>query len=1060
MSGQSTGQIVGSVIGSAIGFFVGGPAGALQGYAIGSALGGVLDPPKGPTVSGPRLSDLSVQTSTYGVQIPRFYGTVPVFGNVLWIKGGKLDEHVKKKKQGGKGGGGGTTTKTYTYSGTFILGLGGPIAGVRRIWCLDKLIYNAGSDDLETIIASNQAANAWTIYTGTDDQMPDPDYEADVGVGNAPALRGMSYIKFKDFQLADYNNSLQGAQFKVEVVTTGSNEGYSTAFGQCSSISGTNRGGVEFRNGGIEVLRIGLFKGAFGWVDGYYIERFNLDGTKLATIKKDYDIGQTGATVTGVLNSASEFVATKSGTPWLYRNGQAYVSAGSSLSFRSPFLKSGDTYYMVLFEPFNSLVQVQKRAVGLNPGTGNRELILEGQNSAYSTTNPNDGVDLFLSPDGSKLVMARDIGAGFSDGINPNVSVVVFDTATMSVLSTITPLTVVTGAHSRGILAVDGASFVVLDYVDHSVLLTYAGGTVAGVAPGISGAPIDEIAVRNGAIYKLTQPVEPDVYPLASIIEQEVSRSSLVSVADIDTLSITAGVPGYRVSGGAIRAALEQPQGAYPFDVIQSGYKIKCVPRGQTSVATIPWEHLGANDSDEAGDLITQSREMDSQLPAITAVSYLSSEREYATGEQIAQRINTAAVNRTDLELAMVLTDDKAAQVAEVLQGIAWLERTDFSITLPPIYLGLEPSDVVTVNSKNAVYELRLTEINYTPDGRPECKAKPNRASLYISTATGGTGITPPGTIGLPGPSLVVELDIPLVDEVSQNAVGFVTAATGYTNGWPGAVLVRSADGGQTWEDLQAYTGKGGIGYALGILQASNGYLIDQGSLAVGFLSGEPESITRDQLLTGYNYAAYGVNGRWEIVRFQTATLNPDNSYTLSGFVRGDKGTEWATGLHVAGDYFILLDDPDNAFIGTAVQTIGLARDYRAVTSGASVDDAENTSFTYNGVNLECLSPVSVRATRDGSGNLSATFTRRSRLGSTWWSSGVEAPVGETTQAYEIDVMSGLTVKRTIASATPAFSYSAANQTTDFGSAQASITFRIYQLSEIVGRGYVREVTL
>jgi hypothetical protein len=56
--------------------------------------------------------------------------------------------------------------------------------------------------------------------------------------------------------------------------------------------------------------------------------------------------------------------------------------------------------------------------------------------------------------------------------------------------------------------------------------------------------------------------------------------------------------------------------------------------------------------------------------------------------------------------------------------------------------------------------------------------------------------------------------------------------------------------------------------------------------------------------------------------------------------------------------------------------------------------------------------------------------------------------------------MDGSTVARTITATTPTFAYSAADQTTDFGSAQASITFRIYQLSATVGRGYPLEVTL
>jgi hypothetical protein len=75
---SSGGQVVGGLVGAVAGFFLGGgtPSGALYGAQIGMTLGGYLDPPKGPTVNGPRLNDLSVQTSTYGAVIPRVYGTV------------------------------------------------------------------------------------------------------------------------------------------------------------------------------------------------------------------------------------------------------------------------------------------------------------------------------------------------------------------------------------------------------------------------------------------------------------------------------------------------------------------------------------------------------------------------------------------------------------------------------------------------------------------------------------------------------------------------------------------------------------------------------------------------------------------------------------------------------------------------------------------------------------------------------------------------------------------------------------------------------------------------
>ena len=70
-----------------------------------------------------------------------------------------------------------------------------------------------------------------------------------------------------------------------------------------------------------------------------------------------------------------------------------------------------------------------------------------------------------------------------------------------------------------------------------------------------------------------------------------------------------------------------------------------------------------------------------------------------------------------------------------------------------------------------------------------------------------------------------------------------------------------------------------------------------------------------------------------------------------------------------------------------------------------------------------------------------------------------DALLGETSESYSIDIMSGATVKRTLTSSTPAVTYTAAQQTADFGAAQTTLTVNIYQVSGAVGRGLVAAKT-
>lgn len=116
--------------------------------------------------------------------------------------------------------------------------------------------------------------------------------------------------------------------------------------------------------------------------------------------------------------------------------------------------------------------------------------------------------------------------------------------------------------------------------------------------------------------------------------------------------------------------------------------------------------------------------------------------------------------------------------------------------------------------------------------------------------------------------------------------------------------------------------------------------------------------------------------------------------------------------------------------------------------------------FTYNANALKPYSPVQIAGARDGSGNLTLTWLRRTRIGGDW-RDGVDVPLSEESEKYEIDVMSGSTVKRTITGLTsPTASYTAAQQVTDFGSAQSSIAVNIYQLSAKIGRGYAGNATV
>lgn len=157
-------------------------------------------------LSGPRLADLGVQTSTYGKVIPIVYGTVRIGGNVIWSRPIRevSTTSTSSASAGGKGGGGKVTQSATTYSYYVTIAVAiceGPVDDVHRIWA-----------DAKQIDLSQHTVR---IYKGGEDQLPDTLIQSYEGAANTPAYRGIAYAVFEDFPLADYGNRIPNFTFEV-----------------------------------------------------------------------------------------------------------------------------------------------------------------------------------------------------------------------------------------------------------------------------------------------------------------------------------------------------------------------------------------------------------------------------------------------------------------------------------------------------------------------------------------------------------------------------------------------------------------------------------------------------------------------------------------------------------------------------------------------------------------------------------------------------------------------------------------------------------------------------
>jgi len=229
-----------TVVLTVAGTAIGGPVGGAIGAIVGQQIDGRLFAPK--ARQGPRLGELAVQTSSYGSQIPKLFGTMRVAGTVIWA----TDLKEERSKSGG--GKGQPKTVNYSYSANFAVALSGrPIRAVRRIWADGKLLRGAAGDF--------KTATGYRLHLGGEAQAVDPLIAAVEGAGQAPAYRGIAYAVFEDFQLADYGNRIPSLTFEVEAdpgatnvvaVAAALGEGL-TATGESAALTGYAAGGDSVR---------------------------------------------------------------------------------------------------------------------------------------------------------------------------------------------------------------------------------------------------------------------------------------------------------------------------------------------------------------------------------------------------------------------------------------------------------------------------------------------------------------------------------------------------------------------------------------------------------------------------------------------------------------------------------------------------------------------------------------------------------------------------------------------------------------------------------------------
>lgn len=973
--------IVAAVAGVAVGYVTGNYQAGFQTFAAVYGVTGGLDPAT--KVQGPRLDDLKVASGSYGAPVAYIEGHPRVPGNIIWCTDKR--EIANESSQGGKGGPGVDTT-LYTYEVDLIVMLAeNSGVGVRRVWSNGALVWSAADDADDETLDASAAANSWReirFCDGNASQLPDPTYEAAVGVGNAPAYRDRSTVVIVGLNLGG------SGQFPVLTFET-------YTLGTVTDSTGFRE---DFSEGLTPYLLTGGDPAVFELGGGY-------DGAGLKVVG-------------GPLTAASSSIT---------RTVSATAFTAARLRFRlDEFDSAGVEDDAPTVAAFHSgVIQFgfsAAREKAFDPGQRACVILNDGGASPH-----------FVSD------AALIIGTWYQ-----------------------IDLLILSSSQLQCVLSYAGGAAIKTTLIGGTFTTWSADALTFSDQNGPSGTKptcsFDDIILGSPGLRVALEEV-----PLDEVVQRQWQRAGL----DLAYLDVTQ-LEGIFVRAMAVsqvtspRQVIETLGSAYLFECVESGAIVRMVLRGGAPVATLAFDDLGASTGD-AVEAFPRTRGNELELPAQVSVKFANVDDDYQDGNESSTRLATGSVIVTNVEVPLGLTATEAKRLADVSVTDALASIIRFGpIGLTRKHAALEPTDVILIIGKDgSTYRSRILK-RTDSGGVATIEGVLDDATAISSDAVTSGGYNSSTNVRQAPPTDDILLDIPILRD-ADNDQGFYWAAKPAGEAtWKGAVLYQSRDD-VSYEKVSDILDAAIFGACTTTLGDWTGYrqFDERNSVTVNIGTDTLSSSTRDDILNDQtiNACAVGVDGRWELLQFRTATLLGTGVYKLTGLLRGSRGTEWAMTAHSSAERFVLLRAQGIRRVLVDVSALGSSRYYKDVSVGRNLAATVGETFTDTGVGVKPMSPFDVRASRNPSTHdITLTWQRRTRLAvRTTGPLGVSIPLGEQTEAYSVDVFTDgtyVTVKRTLAATSASVAYTSAQQVSDFGSNQSTVYVKVYQLSAVIGRGY------
>ncbi len=557
----------------------------------------------------------------------------------------------------------------------------------------------------------------------------------------------------------------------------------------------------------------------------------------------------------------------------------------------------------------------------------------------------------------------------------------------------------------------------------------------------------------------------------------DVSRRVGLTVEDYDYSGLESVSPlGCAIiTRAAARSFLEALQPAFFYDLVDIGEKIVGTLRSNGSLLLfVPEDDLGAGtDPATIVDRLSTVRSPDLEIPKDLSVNFYDYQNDYVQGSQNSKRnqVTQYSSGNSTISLPIVMTPADAANAAQRMLYLLWVERETKKLTLPLDYILLTPSDVIAAERNGQNHFLRISKATLDPSMVINVEGVSEDFGVYSLDAPGGLPGGGGGTINPVQPPVLAVLDTATLQSPDLQTPGVYLAGCSsvFGGGWDSEIVQESQDDSNfsTVATLMVQAAMGNAKSVLG--NCARWTVFDRvNTLDVTLLNGVLGNAAESDMIANFTNIAWLSNG--EIVQFATAEFLGGSSWRLSDLLRGRFGTETFIGTATGKEQFVMLNPFGMGNVSYSPSDIGSVRYWQGVND-APPDGGNSGVQTLTMVTRRLLpwAPYHMRGARDGPGNLTVTGLRRMRWrGRPLW----HPPETDTPVAMSIDVYSGPSVVRTLTATLSVHGsgiidpstfeayYAELDQVADFGSPQASVSIKAYELNAVVGRGYGGSATV